>query len=82
MRGPRKFCQRGSNFDNVLFIYNYYYFFLWGGGGVVNEGRKVPNTTLSGPTSTAGVATADPFANKLPFYLTLDFRIQLTRSRD
>ena len=36
MRGSRKFCQRGSNYDK---------FFL------VNEGREDPNTTNSGPSS-------------------------------
>ena len=34
MRGSRKFCQRGSNFEA---------FFL------VDEGREDPNTTKSGP---------------------------------
>ena len=33
MRGPRKFCQRGSNFENVFFY----------------EGIEDPNTTISGP---------------------------------
>ena len=33
----RKFCQRGSDFDNVFFL--------------VDEGRDDPNTTISGPTS-------------------------------
>ena len=36
MRGSRKFCQRGSNFDT---------FFL------VDEGREDPSTTVSGPSS-------------------------------
>ena len=35
MRGSRKFCQRGSSFDNVFFV---------------EEGREDPNTTLSGPS--------------------------------
>ena len=47
MKGSRKFCQRGSNFDNVFFP------FLvdrgWGGGG--GGGVKDPNTTISGPSS-------------------------------
>ena len=34
MRRSRKFCQRGSNFDFFLF----------------DEGRKDPNTTISGPS--------------------------------
>ena len=47
MRGSRKFCQRGSNFDNDFF------FFLGGGGGGVKfeEGRRDPNTTISGSPS-------------------------------
>ena len=32
MRGSRKFCQRGSNFDNVF---------------LVDEGREDPNATIS-----------------------------------
>ena len=36
----RKFCQRGSKFDNVFF-----FFFL------VDYGRNDPNTTLSGPST-------------------------------
>ena len=36
MRGSRKFCQSGSNFDNVFFL--------------VDEGREDPNTTISGPS--------------------------------
>ena len=60
MRGSRKFCLRGSNFDldNVvllllffcfcLFVYVYFYsFFIF---FLVDEGRKVPNTTISGPS--------------------------------
>ena len=35
MRGSRKFCQRGSNFDNVFF----------------DEGRKDPSTTIRGSSS-------------------------------
>ena len=37
MRGPRKFCQRGSNFDDVF---------------LVDEGWVDPNSTISGPSST------------------------------
>ena len=39
MRGSRKFCQKGSNFDDGFF------FFL------VDDGREDPNTTTSGPSS-------------------------------
>ena len=28
MRGSRKFCQRGSNFDNVSFFFFFFFFFL------------------------------------------------------
>ena len=41
MRGSRKFCQRGSNFDNVFL------FFLH----VIDEGREDPITTISGLSS-------------------------------
>ena len=37
MRGSRKFCQMGSNSDSYFF-----------GEGGVDEGRKDPNTTISG----------------------------------
>ena len=37
----KKFCQRGSNFDNVFFVL----FFL------IDEGREDPSTTISGPSS-------------------------------
>ena len=37
IRGSRKFCQRGSNFDN---------FFLF------DEGKNDTNTTFSGPSTT------------------------------
>ena len=47
MRRSRKFCQRGSNFDNVFF----FFFFFFGGGGV-DKGREDPNTTIiNGPSS-------------------------------
>ena len=36
MRGSRKFCHMGSNFDNAF---------------LVDEGRKDQNTTISGPSS-------------------------------
>ena len=36
MRGSKKICQRGSNFDNVF---------------LVDEGREDPSTTISGPSS-------------------------------
>ena len=36
MRGSRKFCQRGSNFDNIFLI---------------DEGREDLNTTISRPSS-------------------------------
>ena len=38
MPGSRKFGQRGSNFDNVLFF-------------LVDERKEDPNTTKSGPSS-------------------------------
>ena len=41
MRGSRNLCQRGSNFDIVVVVV-----FL------DDEGRKDPNTTISGPSST------------------------------
>ena len=40
MRGSRKFCQRGSNFDNVFVIYFLLFFSLMGGGG------DYPTTTI------------------------------------
>ena len=42
MRGSRKFFQRGSNFDYVFFF-------------LVDDGREDPNTTISGPSSNAGL---------------------------
>ena len=36
LRRSKKFCQRGSDFDNGFFL--------------VDEGRDDPNTTISGPT--------------------------------
>ena len=41
LRGSRKICQMGSNFDNVFIFY-----FL------VDEGREDPSTTISEPSST------------------------------
>ena len=35
MRGSRKFCQRGSNFDNVFFVDD-------------DKGREDPKTTKAG----------------------------------
>ena len=40
MRGSRKFCQRGSNCNNVFFLS----FFIF------DEGRKDPSNTISGPS--------------------------------
>ena len=42
MRGSRKFCQRGSNFD--VFFFLLFFFFL------VDESREDPSTTISGPS--------------------------------
>ena len=42
MRGSRKFCQRGSNFENVSFWFVLFSF-------LVDEGREDPNTTISVP---------------------------------
>ena len=36
MRGPRKFCQRGSKFDSLF---------------LVDEGMEDPNTAINGPSS-------------------------------
>ena len=36
MRGSRKFCQRGPNFDRVFFLF------------FINKGRGDPNTTIKG----------------------------------
>ena len=48
MRGSRRFCQRGSNFDVFcLFVCFMLFFSLMGGGGGGND----PNTTISGPDS-------------------------------
>ena len=41
MRGSRKFCQRGSNFDNVFCFVVF----------LVDEEREDPSTTISGPSS-------------------------------
>ena len=41
MRGSRKFCQRGSNFDKFFFFFFFFFF----------ERREDPNTTICGPTS-------------------------------
>ena len=42
MRGSRKYCQRGSKFDNVFFG-------GWGGG--FDEGIDDPNITVNRPSS-------------------------------
>ena len=39
MCGSRKLCQRGSNFDGFCFYL------------LVDEGREIPSTTISGPSS-------------------------------
>ena len=41
LSGSRKFCQRGSNFDNFSFFTLFF----------VDEGRDDPNTTKIGPSS-------------------------------
>ena len=41
MRGSKKFCQRGSSFDNVFFVL----FVLF------NKGRDDSNANISGPSS-------------------------------
>ena len=42
MRRSRKFCQRGSNFDNVFFFYCFFF--------LVDEVREDPNITISRPS--------------------------------
>ena len=39
MRRSREFCQRGSNSDDVYFVF------------LVDEGRADPNTTIGAPSS-------------------------------
>ena len=41
MRRSRKFCQRGSKFDNIFYL-----FFI-----VVDEGIEDPNIIINGPSS-------------------------------
>ena len=41
MRGSRKICQRGSNFNNVFCLFVF----------LVDKGREDPNTTISEPSS-------------------------------
>ena len=53
MRGPRKFCLRGSNWQRAL---------------VEDEGREDPNTTISGP-STARQRNADSGPHKIECWL-------------
>ena len=43
MRGSRKFCHRGSNFDKVFLPFSFTFF-------LVDEGREDPSTTISGPS--------------------------------
>ena len=44
MRGSRKICERGSNFDSfTAFLFKLV---------LVDEGRENPNTTRNGPSST------------------------------
>ena len=43
MRRSRKFCQRGSKFDNVFFLFCFVF--------LVVEGIEDPNTAKNGPTS-------------------------------
>ena len=45
MHGCRSICQRGTNFENFFFFIT----------SLVDEGKKDPNTTISGPSSFAGV---------------------------
>ena len=40
MPGSRKFCQRGSNFDNVFFLFVFQ----------VDDGEEDPNTTINRPS--------------------------------
>ena len=40
MRGSRKFCQRGSNFE----VFFFFFFFI------VDEGREDQKSTISGPS--------------------------------
>ena len=49
MRGPRKFCQRWSYFDNVFFSFFFsLFFFSFFSFFSLMRGRKDPNTTISG----------------------------------
>ena len=45
MRGSRKFCQRGSKFDNVFCCFFCLFFHL------VDEGIEDQNTAINGPSS-------------------------------
>ena len=47
MRGSRKLCQRGSNFDNVFVFV------------LVSKGREDQNANISGPSWTASETRAD-----------------------
>ena len=44
MRGSRKFCQRGTNSDNVIFLF-------LDEGRLDGGGMADPNTAISGPSS-------------------------------
>ena len=46
MRGSRKFCQRGSKFDNVFFLFLFFFIFF-----LVDEGIEDPTSTINGPSS-------------------------------
>ena len=49
MRESRKFCQRGTNFDKLCFVF--VCFFFGGGGAGGGEETIQANTTISGPSS-------------------------------
>ena len=55
MRGSRKFFQSGSNFDYVFFL--------------VDDGREDPNTTISGPSSNAGLVVLWLYSGSGPVLL-------------
>ena len=48
MRGSRKFCHRGSNFENVFFVCVFFLYFFF---HVLDEDREDPNNTICGPSS-------------------------------
>ena len=47
MRGSRKFCQRGSNYDNVFFFFFFFFLFFV----LFDGGREDPSTTINGLSS-------------------------------